>query len=97
MVYSIGHVGQALRSARQQRKLSQRMVSAKVGITQAQISRIESGSVDLRLSTLVELSRVLDLELVLVPRKLVPAVRSLTRGPARSAPAYAIDRDESDG
>ena len=43
------------------------------------ISKIENGGVDLRISSLVGLARVLDLELALVPRKSVPAVNSIVR------------------
>ena len=54
-------------------------MAEKVGLPQSHISKIESGHVDIRLSSLIELARVLDLELSLVPRKLVPAVRSIIR------------------
>ena len=45
---------------------------------QAHISKIENAAVDLKLSSLVELARVLGLELMLVPRRLVPAVQTMT-------------------
>ncbi len=41
---------------------------------QSQIARIEGGDSDLRLSTVLELARVLDLEPMLIPKQLVPAV-----------------------
>jgi transcriptional regulator with XRE-family HTH domain len=73
------HIIEALRSARTARGLSQRALAARVGLPQSHISKIESGSVDIQLSSLVELARALGLELQLVPRKAVPAVESIIR------------------
>ena len=73
------HITEALREARQRKGLSQRDLSKQSGVPQGQISRIENGAVDLRLSSLIELGRALDLELILVPRKSVSAVRLLAR------------------
>ena len=68
-----------LKKARKARGLSQRELSAKSGVPQSHISKIENGAVDLRVSSLVALARTLDLELELVPRKTVPAVQSIVR------------------
>ena len=46
---------------------------------------IETGGVDLRASTLVQLARALDLELVLAPRRVLPAVQSLTESQPRGS------------
>lgn len=80
MTYATVHIAESLKAARERKGLSQRALSAKAGIPQSHISRIENGAVDLRLSSLVELARVLDLELTLVPRRKLPAVRAITRG-----------------
>ena len=69
MACMLDYLTKALKKAREGKKLSQRALSRKVGMPQAQISRIEQSSVDLRTSTLIELARALDLEVVLVPRK----------------------------
>ena len=68
---------------------------------QPHISGIESGEIVPRFDTLLDLVRVLDLDLLLVPRALVPAVQSLIR--AHNEPAgsderslYAADDDEAD-
>jgi len=61
-------MGRLLRKARLAVGLSQLELSQKLGVTQGTISRAETGR-DLRVSTLVELARVLDLELMLVPRR----------------------------
>jgi transcriptional regulator with XRE-family HTH domain len=77
--YQAEAFAQSLRQSRLQKGWSQRDLSGKAGIPQAHISRIESGAVDVKVSTLVELARLLDLELVLAPRASLPAVEALIR------------------
>jgi len=69
----------ALRSARGRKGWSQRDVSDRMKLTQAQLSRIESGASDVRLATFVELARILDLEPVLVPRSALSGVNAVLR------------------
>lgn len=74
-----------------------------VGLPQVHISAIETGKVVPRFDTLIDLVRVLEYDLVLVPRTLVPVVFALVRDhdrPDRSRdaeegerPLYAIDDD----
>jgi transcriptional regulator with XRE-family HTH domain len=80
MKYTTHDIAVRLKAGREAKQLTQREFSARAGVPQAHISKIESGTVDLRLSSLVELGRVLNLELMLVPRKLVPAVEAIVRG-----------------
>ena len=89
----VERITSALREARRAKGLSQRQLAERVGITQAQISRIEKALVDPRLSTIVELGRSLELELMLVPRQLVPTVRALERQQAgeEAAPLYRLE------
>jgi transcriptional regulator with XRE-family HTH domain len=97
MPYVLEGIGNSLKKARLDKGLSQRALSNAAGIPQSHISRIETGSVDLRLSSLIDLARTLDLELVLVPRSHVPAVRSLVRmGEAdqEAHPAYRLGADD---
>ena len=97
MAHASEHIAKALRQARESKGLSQRELSATSGVPQGHISRIEAGTVDLRLSSLVELARALDLELMLVRRHAVAAARSIIRtsGSARPArPAYSLDEDD---
>jgi transcriptional regulator with XRE-family HTH domain len=70
------HLGESLRQARVDKKLSQLELARKLGFTQATISHAENGR-DLKLGTLVEIARALDLEPLLVPRKLVPAINTI--------------------
>ena len=77
MAYQIDAIVETLRKARARQGLSQRELSVNSVVPQGHISRIENGAVDLRVSSLIALARALDLELVLVPRRAVPAVRSI--------------------
>ena len=83
MNYTITHITDELKAARTATGLSQRALSKLSAVPQSHISKIENGTVDLRLSSLIELARVLDLELMLVPRKTLPAVKSIVRGSVR--------------
>lgn len=79
MAYSTEQMVRDLKAAREAKGLSQRALSALVGVPQSHISKIERGGVDLRLSSLIEIARALDLEVTLIPRKNLSAVRSITR------------------
>lgn len=72
---------------------------AAVGLPQPHISGIESGEVVPRFNTLLDLVRVLDLDLLLVPRPLVPAVQSLIRAQnepdSAEKPLYAVDEEKA--
>ncbi len=70
---------EAIRQARRQKGWSQRELSARARMPQAQISRFETGSLDPQVSTLVELARTLDLDLQLVPRAALTAVGAAVR------------------
>jgi transcriptional regulator with XRE-family HTH domain len=69
----------ALKEARATRGWSQRDLASRIGLTQTHISGIESGKIVPRYDTLLELVRILDNDLLLVPRTLVPVVQSLIR------------------
>lgn len=79
MGYEIEEIVRTLRLARETKGVSQRMLSAKVNVPQSHISKIETGAVDLRVSSLLALARVLDLELILIPRRALSAVQSVVR------------------
>jgi len=104
MIYAIEYLAKALKKAREDKKLSQRALSQKIGMPQAHISKIENAAVDLQASSLIEMARALDLEVMLVPRKYVPAVNSLMNLFAPSSmeeeqaqPAYRLDAEDEDG
>lgn len=81
--------------ARHRAGLSQSALGAKVGLAQSHISKIERSAVDPQVSSLVEIARALDLELMLIPTQLVPAVQALRREavPDPRRTASAIDHD----
>ena len=98
-MYKIEHIAQILRKARKSKALSQRALSNKLGIPQSHISHIENSMVDLKTSTLIELARSLDLELMLIPRPLINTVKKICVGldnvdDAQVPPAYRLDEDE---
>ncbi len=99
MSYSTQYIAQQLKTTRERKKLSQRALSARSGVPQSHISKIENGNVDLRLSSLVAIARVLELEIGLIPRKLLPAVNSIVNNDGDTTgkpprPAYSLDGDQ---
>lgn len=104
MPLSTEHIAKWIQDARHARGLSQRALAAKSGLPQAHLSRFETGQVDLRTSSLVELVRALDLELMLVPRQAIGPVKALiglTTTPdspvERPRPAFRPDDDDDEG
>jgi transcriptional regulator with XRE-family HTH domain len=87
-----------LKEARINRGWSQRELGGKIGLPQPHISAIESGAVVPRFDTLLDIVRVLELDLLLVPRSLVPAVQSLIRAQKEpesvEKPIYAANDEE---
>ncbi len=83
MAHVTDYIIDALKAARETKAISQRELSARSGVPQAKISRLESGAVGLQLSTLIALARALDLEVELVPRKALPAVQTIVRSTER--------------
>jgi transcriptional regulator with XRE-family HTH domain len=91
----------ALKETREKRGWSQKELGSRIGLPQMHISGIESGKIVPRYDTLLEIVRMLDRDLIMVPRALVPVVQSLVRdhvkdlrGEGEERPLYAADRDE---
>lgn len=82
MSYGTEELAARLKAAREAKGLSQRDLSALAGVPQSHISKIENNAVDLRVSSLSSIAHALDLELMLIPRKALPAVRSIARSVA---------------
>lgn len=76
----MNHITAQLKAARRTRGLKQSELGAKLGLPQSHISKIEKGGTDPRLSTVADMARLLDLELMLIPRHLLPAIRGLIQG-----------------
>jgi transcriptional regulator with XRE-family HTH domain len=87
-----------IKEARAERGWGQRELGAKIGLPQPHISAIESGDIVPRFDTLLEIVRVLGLDILIVPRSLVPAVRSLIRAQKEpdsvEKPLYAATDEE---
>lgn len=95
-MYAIEEISMTLRAARKAKGLSQRELAKLAGVPQSHISKIENAGVDLRVSSLSEIARALDLELTLIPRKAVPAVRSIVRSAQPEIPGlsrFALNDD----
>lgn len=93
MVESIQPFIEQLQMARTLKGLSQRALASKVGITQSHLSKIEQGKVDVQLSTLLNLARVLDCDVVIVPRHMVAVIQALdsSRHSKDPRPKFALD------
>jgi len=85
---------QSLKSVRQEKGLTQAELGKKLGLPQSHISKIEQELTNPQLSTLSDMARILDLELTLVPRAMLPAVRSLLTGEDTDAPRWQPDEED---
>jgi transcriptional regulator with XRE-family HTH domain len=88
---------------RRKRGWTQAELGRRIGLPQVHISNIENGKVVPRFDTLLDLVRVLDRDLLLVPRSLVPVVQGLIRDVASKSaldegdrPLYALQEGEED-
>jgi transcriptional regulator with XRE-family HTH domain len=86
---------------REKRGWTHRDLACRIGLTRTHISGIESGKIVPRYDTLLELVRILDHDLLMVPRALVPAVQSLIRdhlnkqqGQVEERPLYGSGDDD---
>ncbi len=77
MVADISTIVQQLAKRRADLRMTQRSVANLAGITQSYLSAIEKGKIDTRLSTLQDIARALNTELVPVPTEKLDAVQSL--------------------
>jgi len=87
-----------IKEARHQRGWSQRELASRIALPQPHISAIESGEIVPRFDTLIDLVRVLDQDILLVPRSLVPTIQSLIRAQkdpeSIEKPLYATENEE---
>ena len=93
-------ISRELKAARLRRSWSQTEAGKHAGLPQTHISGIETGRIVPRFDTLLDLVRVLGMDLVLVPQSLVPAVNALVRDShtrkTDERPLYAADDDDDD-
>lgn len=81
--YAVKQLAQTLKETRLTRGLSQRELAALAHLGQSRLAKIEAGATDLRASTLIQLARALELEVVLTPRRVLPAVQAMTESPRK--------------
>jgi transcriptional regulator with XRE-family HTH domain len=79
MSYKSADLVQTIRNRRAAAGISQRDLGARSGLSQAHISQIESGKLEPGLSSFIDLARALDFEVMLVPKRMLPAVQGLLR------------------
>jgi len=97
-------IRQEIKQRRRAKGWSQLELGQKASLAQRHISGIETGKIVPRYNTLLDLLRVLDRDLVAVPRELLPAVQALVRdyrnrnvqGQTDERPLYAVDDEEGD-
>lgn len=82
--------------ARKKKGLTQSALARSVGLPQGHISSIEKGKIDLKLSTFIQIARLLDYEVMLVPRPLMPLVQSTISGQEglEAEPRWQPDQEE---
>lgn len=93
MLDHIKTITEALAASRQRAGLSQETIAGRAGLRQAYLSKIERAKIDPRLSTVMDIARAENLELMLIPAEIVPAVRALIgTGPApEDRPLFSIE------
>ncbi len=72
------------------------MLAGRAGVGTPHVSDLERRKVDPRLSTLLDVARALDLELMLVPKAFVPAVRALAARGHEEEERYLLNPSEQD-
>ncbi len=72
-------LAEQIAAMRKQKGLTQQALAEKLGMKQSQISELEAGKRNVRVGTLMEIARAVGLELVMVPRPLLPAVSYVLR------------------
>ena len=94
LISDASSLSETLKATRLSQQLSQAELAGKLGLRQRQISDLERATVDPRLSTIQNVARALDLELMLIPRHLISSVNALQRpGGAGRRPLYALDEE----
>ena len=81
--YAVRQLGETLRDRRLLLGLSQRELATRAHLGQSRLAKIEAGATDLRASTLIQLARALELEVILTPRQVLPAVQAMTESPRK--------------
>lgn len=90
-------IGHLLKEARLAASLTQEQVADMAGISRPRYRDIETGAAAARATTLMNITRALGLEMMLIPQSMVPAVKSLLRPQDDDDfPAFVSQPDEDD-
>lgn len=94
---ALAEIGSLLKLARLASGLTQEQVAELAGISRPRYRDIETGVAAARASTLINIARALGLEMMLIPKAMVPAVQALS-GPHEDDdfPAFVSSPDEGD-
>ena len=87
-------ISRQLHLARKAKHLTQQELGTRLGWAQGRISAIETGRLDPRLTSIVQMGRLLDQEVVLVPRSLLPTIQTLISG-KEDEPLWSAGNDEA--
>ena len=87
-------LGHQLREGRHRTKLTQDQLASRAGLSRVSYRAIETGTTAPRASTLINIARALGMEMMLIPKELVPAVEAMLRSGSDDQPAFTADPDE---
>lgn len=87
-------LGHQLREGRQRAKLTQDQLATRAGLSRVNYRAVETGTTAPRASTLINIARALGMEMMLIPKEIVPAVQAMLRSGGDDQPAFTADPDE---
>jgi DNA-binding XRE family transcriptional regulator len=87
-------LGLLFRQGRQRAQLTQDQVASRAGLSRPSYRAIETGAAAARASTLVNIARALGMEMMLIPKQLVPAVQAMLHAGDEDQPAFTADPED---
>ncbi len=88
----LAELGNQLREGRQRAGLTQDQTAMHAGLSRTSYRAIETGTAAPRAGTLVNIARALGMEMMLIPKEMVPAVQAMLHS-GDYRPAFAADKD----
>jgi DNA-binding XRE family transcriptional regulator len=87
-------LGLLFRQGRQRARLTQDQVASRAGLSRPSYRAIETGAAAARASTLINVARALGMEMMLIPKQLVPAVQAMLHAGDEDQPAFTADPED---